>query len=1395
MPCLKYRVGGFREWQLSVHLHARAFSILVLAYLIAGLHPATAKPDHSNDIHPTRIIAKYFGKPDVVSMNRELAQQRFQIRKHFPQLPGVVMIESLPAHRPGTLPDAATRKKELRKRIETLRKSGRFEFVEPDYVLRTRITPSDSAFTSGALWGLRNDSVLGADIQASDAWDITTGSTNVIVAVIDTGVRCTHQDLAAQMWRNPGEIPGNSLDDDHNGYIDDVFGINAITGTGNPADDQGHGTHVAGTIGAAANNGNPHVGIAWNVRLMACKFLDSDGSGYTSDAIEAIDYAIANGARIINASWGGDAYSQALFDAMSSATAQQVLFVSAAGNDSIDNDLYPSYPCSYDLDNVISVAALDRTDKLSEFSNYGKNSVDLGAPGVQIFSCTSASDSSYLSLDGTSMAAPHVTGTAALLLSQFPNSGVLELRQRLLTTIMPIPALSQATLSGGRLNAYNALNAVADGKLEIAISPNPEAGTAAGRDLELNVRVSDLAAVYEAAVVAFDDSGTSHSLLDDNGDAVYSGFIPVPAAASNLNLTIVVLAPGKESEVLSVSYPLLFPPANDNFTDTAILDGTDLSITGMNTGATREAGEPNHTLLNPGGKSVWWSWQSPDDGILSLNTDGSDFDTLLGVYTGTSVTVLGQVASDDDSGETSRSAATFAVTGGETYHIAVDGFSGDSGQINLNLSFFPSPSPPTNDDFVNAIVLDGTSHRLSATNISATREAGEPNHAGNGGGRSVWWTWTPPNSGTATVKTDDSNFDTTLAVYTGTVVSNLSVIAADDDSGEGARSRLSFEATAGTLYRIAVDGYDGAFGRVSLNVELEAIPTPPVNDNHENAIILGGTIAETHGTNTGAGKQVEEPDHAANSGGKSVWWSWIAPDDGRVSVNTFGSTFDTLLAVYTDTLGPVASNDQDPTGDTTSRLAFEATSGISYLIAVDGKNEGYGAEQGDIVLQLALNPLPLPALNDDFSERIPLTTATNLIIAYNNNATKETNEPDHANKPGGKSLWWVWTAPCSGTAIVDTEGSDFDTLLAVYTGATVSSLSPVASDDDSGQGLNSFATFRIASGVDYQIAVDGYRGASGEIKLYLEAQPAPPSPSNDNFAERILITDISHPVLGNNLGSTPEQGEPDHAGQSASHSVWWSWMAESNALVSLDSSGSGFDTILSVYTGDSVENLIPIAANNDSGDSMWSRVNFESEIGEFYHIAVDGNGEGTGSVQLHFSLAPVEPPEIQAHPQGLLVDAGGIAVFTVAASSSAPSTFQWYRNGMPLANDEYRTFGTAANTLVLLDVQGIDIGAYTVEIQNSAGCVESEEAILQVNTAFRLQVLPPTFSPNGAFSFDLGGQVGQDYIVEVSSNLIDWVQIETFMNTNGLIHFSDPASIDHPVRFYRAILPSILGSP
>lgn len=343
---------------------------------------------------------------------------------------------------------------ETRSVIENLNKNVAVLFAEPDYMVKADIVPNDPQFAN--LWGLHNTGQTGgsvdADIDAPEAWDITTGSPNVVVAVLDTGIDYNHEDLSANMWTNPGEVPGNGIDDDGNGYIDDVFGINAIEETGDPLDDHGHGTHVSGTIAAVGNNGIGIVGVCWQAKIMALKFLDNEGIGYISNSILCIEYALAKDVKFLNNSWGGDGYSDSLKDAIKACEDAGVLFVAAAGNDAKNTDINPHYPSAFENPNILSVAATNKNDNLASFSNYGKISVDVAAPGTSIQSTTP--NNTYQYMNGTSMATPHVSGLAVLLKSQNPSLSWLDIKTRILSRVDKNVSLLSTTLTGGRINAH-----------------------------------------------------------------------------------------------------------------------------------------------------------------------------------------------------------------------------------------------------------------------------------------------------------------------------------------------------------------------------------------------------------------------------------------------------------------------------------------------------------------------------------------------------------------------------------------------------------------------------------------------------------------------------------------------------------------------------------------------------------------------------------------------------------------------------------------------------------------------------------------------------------------------------------------------------------------------------
>jgi hypothetical protein len=361
---------------------------------------------------------------------------------------------------------------------DRLERSEIVEFVEPNYIVRASKVPNDLAF--GRLWGLRNTGQLsgtpGADINAVAAWDTLTGS-DATVAILDTGIDYRHPDLDGNIWTNQGEVP-DGADNDNNGFDDDLRGIDLVSGDSDPLDDSSHGTHVAGIAGAEGNNVIGTVGVNWKLRLMALKFLDDQGEGSTADAAEAIGYAVSQGAQVINASWGGPAFSQTLYHSISQAGDQGVLFVAAAGNEGENADSSPEYPAAFDLPSLISVAASDPEDQLLYFSNYGRRTVDLAAPGEEIYSTANVRGGvpSYATYSGTSMAAPFVSGAAALYLARHPGSSPQKVKDALLQSVDPLPALAGKTVTGGRLDLARALGIAA------APPPPPPPGAPAARD-------------------------------------------------------------------------------------------------------------------------------------------------------------------------------------------------------------------------------------------------------------------------------------------------------------------------------------------------------------------------------------------------------------------------------------------------------------------------------------------------------------------------------------------------------------------------------------------------------------------------------------------------------------------------------------------------------------------------------------------------------------------------------------------------------------------------------------------------------------------------------------------------------------------------------------------------
>jgi len=799
--------------------------------------------------------------------------------------------------------------------------SGNYEYVEPDWIININDRPTDTAFTDGSLWGLentgQNGGVPGVDVNVVPAWETTRGSQDVVVAVIDTGIRYTHTDLINNMWVNEAELNGLAgVDDDGNGYIDDIHGCDPANNDGDPFDDNDHGTHCAGTIAATADDSGQIVGVAPNVKLMACKFLTSEGSGATSDAIDCIDYAVSMGADILSNSWGGGGFSSALFDAIQASNQAGTLFVAAAGNSSSNNDGFDNYPSNYEVENVVAVAAIDRSGNLASFSSYGRTTVDIAGPGVDVLSSVSANDNAYDVFSGTSMATPHVAGVAALLKSAYPNITVSEYKTRLYSSVRPLPALSGLTLTEGLVDASAALNISADGNLEVRLYPE-SAPINRNEDTVFFASVNDLDVILDATVTATLEDNSVITFLDNGiapditaNDGIYSSIISV-GAVDNISMDLVVNATGKNTFTNSYLFNVVSPPANDDIADAIVFTdftGTHSESTVLATG---EVGEPTHTSSSTT-NSIWYAISPPVGAETTINTFGSNYDTTLTVYT-ISNGVYNLITGNDDSGSL-QSQVTFTPIGGATYYIAVDGFSSSTGNAQLNyevsgpdgtleIDLHPAATPFQGDEFMvlYATVTD-SSPILGATVSGELADS-------------------------TTIQFRDNGIAPDITANDGTYSATVNI------NGQS---------------EVAIDLFVTATDKIPFQDSyLFSVVAPVEGDFFSLAQELTGFNANDTGINTEATIEVgEDLHHGSNSTTtvNSLWWKYTPLYNGELTVNTFDSGYDTILASYTGnsvtSLNLEAFNDDASGLD--SQIVFNVTAGTTYYLMVDGYSSSTG---------------------------------------------------------------------------------------------------------------------------------------------------------------------------------------------------------------------------------------------------------------------------------------------------------------------------------------------------------------------------------------------------------------------------------------------------------------------
>ncbi len=443
----------------------------------------------------------------------------------------------------------------IKSAMEAYQKNPNVAYAEPNYYVHTQATPSDAKWSEQ--WALNNtgqtQGTPDADVNAPEMWELSTGSQDVVLGVIDTGIFYTHPDLAANIWVNAGEIAGNGIDDDNNGYIDDIHGINTKNKTGDPLDDNGHGSHVAGIMGAVGDNSEGISGINQKVSIIGCKFLDAGGGGSIGDAVVCMDYYLQLKTRATNPvnlvatnnSWAGGGYSQAMMDAVKAHKDAGILFMAAASNEANNNDVTETYPANYPSSNIISVAATNHKDELSDFSNYGKYSVHIAAPGEDILS--TVLNGAYDSYSGTSMATPYVTGMAGLIKSHYPDLDWKGIKNLIIAGGQPIAAGKDKTISARRLRGASEDGSGSltckDQLVNARLSPKSDAMTIqAGNTIDFAVMNINCASPHGAATVVSNVAGFT---LNDDGlgidsaaeDGIYSAqWTPAKGGLYNFDL-------------------------------------------------------------------------------------------------------------------------------------------------------------------------------------------------------------------------------------------------------------------------------------------------------------------------------------------------------------------------------------------------------------------------------------------------------------------------------------------------------------------------------------------------------------------------------------------------------------------------------------------------------------------------------------------------------------------------------------------------------------------------------------------------------------------------------------------------------------------------------------------
>lgn len=757
--------------------------------------------------------------------------------------------------------------------------------------------------------------------------------------------------------------------------------------------------------------------------------------------------------------------------------------------------------------------------------------------------------------------------------------------------------------------------------------------------------------------------------------ATLSGAVTISAGATTANIDITpvndTLVEGNEGVTLSLasgSYTIGSPAsASVTIADNDVATGNDAfagrialtttSTSGNNTSATKEVGEPNHAN-NVGGKSVWWTWTATFSGTVTFSSEGSSFDTTMGVYTGSAVNALTLIGQDDDSGSNRTSKVTFSAVNGTVYQIAVDGFDGVSG--NVALSRTPDPAQ-LGTVTITASDTDATEGSADAGTFTISR-TGATTSALN---------VNLAISGTSTNGIDYGVVATSFTIPIGSSSGTITVNPIDDALIEGSETIIA-TIQSNTSYTVGAP--------FSATVTLFDNDTTVGNDLFSNAAVMG--VATTTGTNVSTTKESGEPNHAGNAGGTSVWWNWTPSFTGTVTLSTVGSNFNTLLAVYTGSAVNALtlignSDDITPGSNTASLVTFSAVSGTTYRIAVDG----FGGASGNITLVRTGDPVPLPIVS----------------VAASDAAAKEGSGDNGRfiiGRTGDTSASLTVNLELSGTATDTADYATISTTQIIPAGASQLNINVVPVDDALVEG-DETVIMTILPGAGYNPDGDaaGYAPGGRAVAIVTIADNDS-GINNDAFVNRTVLAGASFGVTGSNSGYSKELNEPVHAGNVGGRSAWWTWTATANGAFTINTTGTPFDTLLAVYTGNTVSALTLIASNDDAAAGVTtSALTFTAVSGTVYQIAVDGYGGNTGAITLAgaYGAGTLQPPVLTG-PASAAGTVGLPFSYTITATNTPTSynatglppgltvnTSSGIISGTPTTIGEYNTNITATN--------------------------------------------------------------------------------------------------------------------